>query len=130
MHELSLTQSIIEAVAEKTGGAEVTVVRLRIGKLSGVVVDSIRFCFELVAAGTPVAGARLDIEEPSGRGRCRDCATEFAVNDPIVLCPGCGSADVAVLAGRDLTIISVEVRTPCAPPVAAPTTTMPNPAPP
>jgi len=125
VHELSLTQSIIEAVVEKTGGAEVTVVRLRIGRLSGVVVDSIRFCFDVVAAGTPVAGARLDIEEPSGRGRCRDCATEFAADDPIVLCPGCGSADVTVLAGRELTIISVEVRRTCAPPVAAPTTRRP-----
>jgi len=119
MHELSLTQAIVEAVAERMGEARISCVRLEIGKLSGVVVDSIRFCFDLVAEGTTLAGARLEIDEPCGFAQCRDCAAEFAVDDPIVLCPGCGSADVAVRSGRDLLIKSVEVSTACAPPAAA-----------
>jgi hydrogenase nickel incorporation protein HypA/HybF len=120
MHELSLTQAVIEAIAERLGeDAHVTCVRLEIGKLSGVVVDSIRFCFDLVAEGTIVAGARLEISEPSGDARCRECACEFTVDDPIVLCPACGSANVSVLSGRDFLIKAVEVSTACAPPVAA-----------
>jgi hydrogenase nickel incorporation protein HypA/HybF len=120
MHELSLTQSIVSAIATKLGDARVSCVRLEIGKLSGVVVDSIRFCFDLVTEGTTLEGARLEIIEPSGSCMCRDCSTEFTVDDPIVLCPGCGSANVEVLAGRDLLIKSVEVISACAPPVAAP----------
>jgi hydrogenase nickel incorporation protein HypA/HybF len=119
VHELSLIQSVVDAVAEKTAPARVTVVRLEIGRLSGVVVDSIRFCFDLVTEGTALAGATLEIAEPAGHGRCRDCAAEFDVDDPIVLCPGCGSADVAVLSGRELRITSVEVIDECAPPAAA-----------
>lgn len=119
MHELSLTQMMVEAIAERVGEARVTCVRLEIGRLSGVVVDSIRFCFDLVADGTVVAGARLEIDEPPGACRCRECAEEFTVDDPIVLCPACGSANVAVLSGRDMLIRSVEVRTACAPPAAA-----------
>jgi hydrogenase nickel incorporation protein HypA/HybF len=122
MHELSLCQSVVESIMDRMGPARIAVVRLEIGKLSGVVVDSIRFCFDLVAEGTTLAGARLEIAEPSGDCRCRDCGEEFAVDDPIVLCPACGSANVAVLAGRDMRILSVEVSAECVPPVGARTT--------
>lgn len=109
-------------MAERTGQRPVTRVRLSIGRLSGVFVDSIRFCFDLVAEGTTLEGAALEIEEPAGYGRCRDCGVEFDVDDPIVLCPACSGADVDVLSGRDLRIVSVEVRTACATPAAARTT--------
>ncbi|HEY0448632.1 hydrogenase maturation nickel metallochaperone HypA [Actinophytocola sp.] len=122
MHEMSITQSIVDAVAEKLGDAEVTAVRLEVGKLSGVVVDSIRFCFDLVTEGTTLQGARLVVDEPAGQARCRECATEFEVADPIVLCPACDGSNVDVRSGRDLRIVSVEVNAACARPVAAPTT--------
>lgn len=119
MHELSLTQSAVDAIIARVGDAPVVCVRLSIGKLSGVVVDSVRFCFELVVEGTPLAGARLEISEPAGACRCRHCAREFGTDDPIVLCPACGGADVDVLDGREIRIASVEVRTACATPAAA-----------
>jgi hydrogenase nickel incorporation protein HypA/HybF len=122
MHELSITQSVVESIVERLGDTQVTRVTLEIGRLSGVVVDSIRFCFDLVAEGTPVQGAELVVDEPGGTGQCRDCAVRFETNDPIVLCPGCGSSDVNVLAGQDMRIKSVEVLTACAPPVDVPTT--------
>lgn len=108
MHELTITQSVVDAIIERLSGARVTGVHLQIGKLSGVEVDSIRFCFELVCAGTPLEGAWLDVVEPPGRARCQGCGREFQPTSPIVLCP-CGSADVAVLAGQELTIAAVEV---------------------
>lgn len=108
MHELSITQSVIDAVVEKMDGATVKSVRLEIGKLSGVVPDSVRFCFDVICAGTMLEGARLDIDETPGLARCRDCAGEFALDDLIMLCP-CGSANVEILAGRQLRIKSVEV---------------------
>jgi hydrogenase nickel incorporation protein HypA/HybF len=108
MHELSITQSVIDAVVEKMDGATVKSVRLEIGKLSGVVPDSVRFCFDVICAGTLLEGARLDIDETPGRARCRDCDGEFPLNDMIMLCP-CGSANVQVLAGQQLRIKSVEV---------------------
>jgi hydrogenase nickel incorporation protein HypA/HybF len=108
MHELAITQSIVDAVAERTQGARVAVVHLRVGKLSGVVPDAVRFCFELVADGTPLEGARLDIEEPAGQARCRTCARDFTLADLILLCP-CGSADVEMVSGQELRVQSVEV---------------------
>lgn len=108
MHELSITQSMVEAITERMDGATVTGVCLEIGKLSGVVPDSVRFCFELVCTGTTLEGAWLDIVEPGGRAQCRSCGDEFELDDIILLCP-CGSAHVTVLAGRELKIKSVEV---------------------
>jgi hydrogenase nickel incorporation protein HypA/HybF len=108
MHELSITQSVVDAVVERFDGGLIRAVRLEIGRLSGVLPDAVRFCFDVVAAGTAAEGARLEIEEPAGRVRCRDCTEEFELEDLIPLCR-CGSARVEVLAGAELRILSVEV---------------------
>jgi hydrogenase nickel incorporation protein HypA/HybF len=81
---------------------------LEIGELSGVVPDAIRFCFDLATEGTPVAGAALEIVEVAGRCACRACGQEFHPADKLLLC-GCGSADVAIVAGEELRITSVGV---------------------
>jgi len=72
------------------------------------VADSVRFCFDLVTDGTGLHGAALEIDEPPGRARCRHCGTEFDVDDLLALC-ACGSAELDVLAGEQLTIKEVEV---------------------
>jgi hydrogenase nickel incorporation protein HypA/HybF len=106
MHELAITQGVVEAVTERTGSAPVARVRVRVGRLAGVVPDAMRFCFELVTAGTPLEGAVLEFEQPEGRGRCRTCGDHLALADLILLCD-CGSADIEVLAGRELAVASV-----------------------
>lgn len=108
MHEMAITQGIVDSVRERLGEASVVSVRLEIGRLSGVVAESVRFCFEIVTDGTSLSGARLDIDEPSGRARCNDCGADFSIDDLILLCE-CGSADVRVLTGRELRLMSVEV---------------------
>ena len=108
MHELAIAESVVDAIVDKVGDSQVASVRLEIGMLAGVVTDSIRFCFEIVAQGTGLEDARLDIDEPPGRAYCRKCGEEFALDEPIMLCP-CGSADLDILSGQQLRIISVEV---------------------
>jgi hydrogenase nickel incorporation protein HypA/HybF len=108
MHELALAESVVSAVLERTGGQHVSVVRLRVGRMAGVVPDALTFCFELAAAGTPLAGAALEIEDEAGRAHCRTCGSDFAMADQFLLCD-CGSADVELLSGRELTVASVEV---------------------
>jgi hydrogenase nickel incorporation protein HypA/HybF len=108
VHELAITESLVEAVTRRLPGRKVSCVSLEIGPLSGVVADSVRFCFDLVTDGTALAGAALEITEPPARCECRTCGAEFCPDGPILLCP-CGSADVAVLSGQQLTITSVRV---------------------
>jgi hydrogenase nickel incorporation protein HypA/HybF len=51
VHELSITQSVVDAVTRRMGDARIRRVRLEVGKLSGLVPDAVQFCFEVVAAG-------------------------------------------------------------------------------
>jgi len=108
MHELPITESVVDAILEHVGDAKVISVQLEIGKLSGVVPDAVRFCFDIVCAGTPLEGARLDIVEPEGSARCRDCHAEFPLAELVPLCP-CGSVDVEITGGQQLRVRSVEV---------------------
>jgi hydrogenase nickel incorporation protein HypA/HybF len=114
MHEMALTQSVVDMVAERTVGRRVSVVRLRVGALAGVVADAMLFCFDVATAGTPLEGSILVIDEVRGRARCLTCADEFYVDDLILLCP-CGSADVRIVEGKELLVSSVETeQQPCA----------------
>jgi hydrogenase nickel incorporation protein HypA/HybF len=108
MHELAITQSVVEQITQRVGDARVTRVALQIGLLAGVVCDSVRFCFDVCAQGTPLEGARLEIIQTPGRARCRACAASFDVGDLLALCE-CGSADLALLSGEELKIREVEI---------------------
>ena len=108
MHELTITESVIESVIKRTGDAKVIRVQLEIGKLSGVVPDAVRFCFDIAADGTPLDGAELEIVETLGRARCRECGVPFEIDGPIALCP-CGSANLDFIGGTELRINEVEV---------------------
>ena len=61
------------------GGARVTRAGLRIGELSGVAVDSLRFCLEVLVADTDLASVAFEIEFAPWTRRCRACATVFRV---------------------------------------------------
>jgi hydrogenase nickel incorporation protein HypA/HybF len=105
---MALTQSVVDAVCEHAAGRRVHSVKLEVGALCAVVPDAMAFCFELATEGTVAAGASLEVDMRPGEARCNSCGAGFEVNDLILLCP-CGSADVDVIAGRDLKILSMEV---------------------
>ena len=108
MHEMALTQSVVDTVCEHAAGRRVHSVKLEIGALCAVVPDSMQFCFELATEGTVADGATLELDVLPATARCRSCGQEFVLGDLILLCV-CGSADVEVLAGRELKILSMEV---------------------
>ena len=108
MHELAIAEGIVTAVTQRLPGKQIASVRVEIGALSGVVADSLLFCFDLAAEGTGLAGATLEITRCPGRCACRGCGSEFSPEGPFLLCE-CGSADVTVLSGQELTIASVRM---------------------
>lgn len=108
MHELGLTRSIVAIVAEHAGSRRVRRVTLEIGRLSAVMPEAIRFCFDVCARGTPLEGAELEIRMIPGRARCRECGAEFELDLPYGRC-ACGSARIALVDGDDLRIKEMEV---------------------
>lgn len=108
MHELGIARNIVEIVSEAAGGRRVERVRLQIGKLSAVMPDAIRFCFDTCAQGTVLEGAALEIDEIPGRGRCNLCSAELALTQLVARCD-CGSRDIRCIAGEEINIKEMEV---------------------
>lgn len=108
MHELGITHELVTLACERANGARVTRIVVEVGKLSTVLPDAMRFCFELCTEDTPAAGARLEIIETPGLGRCRQCGSEVTMESPLVRC-SCGSTDVEWLSGEQLTLKEMEI---------------------
>jgi hydrogenase nickel incorporation protein HypA/HybF len=108
MHEVGIAQEIIAIACEHARGARVARVVLEIGKLSAVLPDAVRFCFDLCSEGTVVEGAQLEILETPGRARCKQCGVELALEQPFGRC-GCGNSDLEWLAGDELKIKEMEL---------------------
>ena len=109
MHELSIAEAVVAIAEEHARGRRVTVVELKVGHLRQVVPSALEFSFELVAEGTVVEGARLEIEQVPVRVGCGACAAvSGAVEFPLV-CPSCGGLDVEVVAGEELSVESLEL---------------------
>lgn len=107
MHELGIAQEVVALVADHAR-RRVTRVVLEIGKLSAILPDAVRFCFDLCSEGTVVAGATLDIIEIPGRARCRNCGGEVILEQPFGRCQ-CGGTDLEWLTGEELRVKEYEV---------------------
>lgn len=112
MHELGITQSIVE-IAERTareqGAARVISVTVEIGALSGVIPESVEFCFASCCKGTLLEQSRLLIEAIPGKGRCPDCRLELEIDPFTFACPACGALGLERLQGEELRIKELEV---------------------
>ncbi|MGD9785425.1 MAG: hydrogenase maturation nickel metallochaperone HypA [Hyphomicrobiaceae bacterium] len=108
MHELSITRNIVTIVAEHAHGRPVRRVVLEIGALSGVMADSVAFCFDVVAKGTALEGAVLEIRSVPGRGKCKACGRELKLDTVLTAC-SCGSREVVRVAGEELKIKEYEL---------------------
>jgi hydrogenase nickel incorporation protein HypA/HybF len=82
---------------------------LKIGKLSAVVPDSLRFCFEIASKDTPLAGADLSIEETPVVASCKDCHARWTIDEPVFSCRSCSGGSLEILSGRELDIVSIEI---------------------
>ncbi|HET6421067.1 MAG TPA: hydrogenase maturation nickel metallochaperone HypA [Geobacteraceae bacterium] len=109
MHEMSITQGVVEICESAAAGKRVLAVVLEIGELSNIIPDAVEFCFEACTKDTALEGAQLIIERIPGRGRCRECNAEFAVKAYYEPCPACGEYKVDLLAGEELRVKELEV---------------------
>ena len=109
MHELSVATAVLNTAVKHADGRPVKVVNLRLGRMRQVVPDSLRFYFEIVARDTACEDAVLELVEIDTRLRCRTCRHRWSPEIPAFRCPGCGSADVDIVAGEELEVDYIEV---------------------
>lgn len=99
---------IVDKELTRHGVTSLKRLKLRIGELTAVEPDSLRFCFEACVKGTAHEGALLDIEGVPLLGRCVDCSTEFRMEYYLQACPECDGASVVKTNGHELDIVSME----------------------
>jgi hydrogenase nickel incorporation protein HypA/HybF len=112
MHELGVTENIVNIVSTKAGEAQASkVIRINlvVGELSGFVPDCIQFYFDSLSKDTIAEGAVLHFESVPAELRCRDCSTIFRPQDTLWSCPGCKGRSIEIFKGRELYIESMEV---------------------
>ncbi len=109
MHELSIADAIVAIAEQHAAGRRVARVEVKIGHLRQVVPSALEFAFELVAEGTALEGAELEIEDVPVRIACRKCAAEGRVAEFPFTCPSCGSFDTDVVSGDELLVDSLEL---------------------
>jgi hydrogenase nickel incorporation protein HypA/HybF len=120
MHELSIVESVVDAVTETAAaypGARVLAVKLRVGVLAAVVQESLEFCWELATVGTPLAGAALVVNKVSIVVHCAACGRDAELDGvQSFRCPNCGELAADLRQGRELEIESIEIEEPDASP--------------
>jgi hydrogenase nickel incorporation protein HypA/HybF len=108
MHELTITQNIIDIAVSQAQNRRITGINLVIGELSSVVEESIRFCFDVISKDTPAEGASIAVARVPAVLRCVSCGSEFGMEKAGV-CPACGKHGGEVAAGKEFYMESIEV---------------------
>ncbi|HWQ11055.1 MAG TPA: hydrogenase maturation nickel metallochaperone HypA [Holophaga sp.] len=112
MHEMTLMGEVREIVVQAAKAHKFKRVKrvvLEIGRLSGVQVEAMRFCFDVVMEGTPAAEATLEIEELPGRAWCNHCEREVEITSRIEPCPQCHGMPGRILGGTEMRVKGLEV---------------------
>ncbi len=113
MHELAIAQRLLETVCEALPDnmqAKVTTLHIQLGQLAGLSKDELIFGFGVVAAATPLADARLVIEEIPALIRCTHCGRESQLAvDAHCACPICQQSAVQIIQGKELLLKAIEV---------------------
>lgn len=113
MHEMGIAMEIIKiaiaSIPPDLKNVRVERVNLNVGKLTAIVPESLRFCFDIVSKDTALCDATLHIEEIPIVIRCSDCNDEWTIDEPIFTCRTCHDGSVNIVSGRELDIQSIEI---------------------
>jgi hydrogenase nickel incorporation protein HypA/HybF len=112
MHEVGVMQQALALAlnqATSAGATRIHVLRLKVGRLSGVVPEALEFAFQVLRENTLAAGATLEIVNVPVVGLCERCDREFAVDDLVWECPQCGTLSAKLKHGLELEVDSLEI---------------------
>lgn len=112
MHELSVAAALARTLQEyrREHRVRVTAAHVKVGRLSGIDPEALRFAWEPALAGEPgLEGCRLEIAWNGLRHRCRACGLETVLEDWSVTCPRCGKEELRREGGSEFLLESIEV---------------------
>ncbi len=112
MHELSVTESILEIAAthaQANKASKVTQINLVIGRLSSIIDDSVQFYWETISEGSICEGSKLSFARIPAVLRCLDCQREYQIEQELTPCPCCGSHKTQIISGEEFYVDSIEI---------------------
>lgn len=115
MHELSVTESILEITLRHAGQKPVTDIYMVVGQLASIVDDSVSFYWDIISQGTAAQGARLHFRRIPAEFACQDCSQHYPPTQDNLACPACSSTRVKMVHGNEFFIEAIEVENSHAP---------------
>jgi hydrogenase nickel incorporation protein HypA/HybF len=108
MHEYGIAVDIANAVMKAAGGRKIRTIRLQVGALSGIFVESLLLYCDLVMKERTGGAVAVEIENIRAGYRCT-CGRVYETGSPLDPCPSCGRYERTAERGLECTIESVEV---------------------
>ena len=112
MHELSLAEGILRVLdqtRERDPFERITQLRLEVGALASVEIESLRFALNCIAADTILAGVSIEIDQPPGSAWCLPCGQSVAITSRLDACPHCGGFQLQPTGGTALRVVDMQV---------------------
>lgn len=112
MHELSITESILEITlnhARQAEAQQVSSIYLVIGQFSSVIDDSIQFYWDIISEGTLACGASLHFRRLPAILACRQCGEEYPPPPQELACPACGSQQIKIVQGEEFYLEAIDI---------------------
>ncbi len=114
MHEVSIALGMIDEVtriARENNAQKILAVNLKIGKMSGIVIDSLKFAFDAIKLENPLlSDTNISIEEVPLIYECNSCNKSFILDSPhFPSCPECRSYKLKLISGEEMNIKNVEI---------------------
>ena len=112
MHELSVTESLLNTAckyAKANNSTKVTVLNIKIGKLAGIVDDSVQFYWDIITENTICDGSKLNFLHIPAKFECQNCKMRYEIEDELLPCPACNSMDLKTIQGDEFMLESIEI---------------------
>lgn len=100
---------IAEEELQKANGKRIEKIQLSVGKLSGVVIESLSFALEASRKEGPFLHAEIIIDEIPAKMKCLNCNHEFEADDFYSICPKCNEFRHETITGKELLINSITI---------------------
>ncbi len=121
MHEMPVTQALLDLALKHADGRRITDVYLEVGRMSAIVPDSVEVFFQYLSEGTLAEGADLHFTIRPLEMTCQDCDREMdlsqwaAENPQLVMQKAfrrgcqCGGKHLQVSGGVSFGLVSIDV---------------------
>lgn len=121
MHEMPLTQSLLNLALKHAAGQRITDVYLEVGRMSVVVPESVEVFFDYLSKGTLAEGATLHFDIKPVEMTCLDCGEQqdlagWQDERPHVIMQKafargcvCGGKNLRVTGGVKFGLVSIDV---------------------